>query len=181
MELRVIRTDAAVNHGNSGGGLYNARGEVIGIVNAKMADDSIDNIGYAIPSNVARAIADNVIYYCTDSSRECVYRVLLGIQVKVSESYAEYDKESGKVRKREVISVDSINADSLVGSYLNIGDVINSITIDGVKHDVTRLFHVVDSMLDARVGSSVVINVTRGAQTLDVNIPIVEGMITAYN
>ena len=86
MELRVIRTDAAVNHGNSGGGLYNARGELIGIVNAKMADDSIDNIGYAIPSNVARAIADNVIYYCDGSSRECVYRVLLGIQVKVGKA-----------------------------------------------------------------------------------------------
>lgn len=180
MELRVIRTDAAVNHGNSGGGLYNAKGEIIGIVNAKMADDSIDNIGYAIPSNVARAVADNIIFYCRDGNRESVYRVLLGITVKVSESYAEYDKETGKVRKREVISVDSIEATSSVGSYLNIGDIINSITIDGVKHDVTRLFHVVDSMLDARVGSSVVINITRGEQTLDVTVPILESMLTAW-
>ena len=59
--LRVMRTDAAVNSGNSGGGLFNEKGELIGIVNAKDADDSVDNIGYAIPSNIARAIADNAI------------------------------------------------------------------------------------------------------------------------
>lgn len=180
MELRVIRTDAAVNHGNSGGGLYNSRGELIGIVNAKMANDSVDNIGYAIPSNVAKAVADNIIYYCKDGSRECVVRVIMGITVKTAEAYSEYDKESGKIYKREKISVDSIETTSSVGQYLNIGDVINSITIDGVKYDVTRLFHVVDSMLNARVSSTVVMNITRSGETLDVTIPIIGEMLTDY-
>ncbi len=180
MELRVIRTDAAVNHGNSGGGLFNSRGELIGIVNAKMADDSIDNIGYAIPSNVARAVADNVLYYCKDGSRECVVRVIMGITVRTAEAYSEYDKENGKIYKRERISVDSIEPTSSVGTYLNVGDVINSITIDGVKYDVTRLFHVVDSMLNARVSSVVVMNITRGNEVIDVTIPITEAMLTDY-
>jgi len=180
MELRVIRTDAAVNHGNSGGGLFNSRGELIGIVNAKMADDSIDNIGYAIPSNVARAVADNIIYYCKDGTRECVVRVIMGITVKTAEAYSEYDKETGKIYKRERISVDSIESTSSVGAYLNIGDIINSITIDGTKYEVTRLFHVVDSMLNARVNSTVVLNITRGDEVKDVTIPITNAMLTDY-
>ena len=180
VELRVIRTDAAVNHGNSGGGLFNRKGELIGIVNAKMADDSIDNIGYAIPSNVAKAIADNILYYCKDGTRECVVRVIMGITVKTSEAYTEYDKETGKIYKRERISVDSIEATSEVGAYLNIGDVINSITIDGVKYDVSRLFHVVDSMLNARAGSVVVMNVTRSGEVIEVTVPITASMLTEY-
>ncbi len=60
-KTRVVRIDAAVNGGNSGGGLFNAKGEVIGIVNAKLVDEEIENIGYAIPSNIATAVANNII------------------------------------------------------------------------------------------------------------------------
>jgi S1-C subfamily serine protease len=52
--LPEIRTDAAINHGNSGGGLFNARGELIGIVNAR--DDSEDFLGYAIPINTVTTV-----------------------------------------------------------------------------------------------------------------------------
>ena len=69
VDLRVMRTDAAVNSGNSGGGLFNDKGELIGIVNAKSGNTSEENIGYAIPSNVAIAIADNAIDYSRFSER----------------------------------------------------------------------------------------------------------------
>jgi putative serine protease PepD len=57
-----IQTDAAINHGNSGGPLFDLRGEVIG-VNAQIQSDSGDNagIGFAIPSNTVKAIADQLI------------------------------------------------------------------------------------------------------------------------
>ncbi len=180
IELRCIRIDAAVNSGNSGGGLFNAKGELIGIVNAKLSDSSVDNIGYAIPSNVAKAVADNIIYYCDGTSKESVYRCLLGVSVGATESSAEYDAESGKIFKKERVVISDISDTGAAKGVLEVNDVINSITIDGVKHDVTRMFHVVDSMLNARVGSTVVINVTRNGETKDVTVNITSEMLTAY-
>jgi putative serine protease PepD len=57
-----IQTDAAINHGNSGGPLLNAGGKVIGI-NAQIESDSggNDGVGFAIPSNTVRSIASQLI------------------------------------------------------------------------------------------------------------------------
>jgi putative serine protease PepD len=57
-----IQTDAAINHGNSGGPLLNAQGKVIG-VNAQIASDSggSDGVGFAIPSDTVRSIARQLI------------------------------------------------------------------------------------------------------------------------
>ena len=181
ISLRVMRTDAAVNNGNSGGGLFNSRGELIGIVNAKIVDSTVDNIGYAIPSNVAKYIAENILFYCDgDSALTSVYRCMLGITVKAVGLYTEYDKENGVVMRRERIAIEAVASDaaSSVKAALKADDIINSITIDGKEYKVTRMFHVVDTMLNARVDSSVVFNVTRGGETLDVSLKLTQDMLT---
>jgi putative serine protease PepD len=57
-----IQTDAAINHGNSGGPLLNARGQVIGM-NAQIESDSGGNegVGFAIPSNTVRSIVTQLL------------------------------------------------------------------------------------------------------------------------
>jgi hypothetical protein len=165
--VRVIRTDAMVNKGNSGGGLFNSKGELIGIVNAKNND-----IGYAIPSNVAKYIADNIIYYCDGETKTSVKKCLLGITVQIEGLYTEYDTETGVLYKKERVAVKSINSTSVAKNILKVGDVINHITIDGVKYEVSRIFHVVDSMLNARANSNIVINVTRGGEALDLSVKV---------
>ena len=180
VSLRVMRTDAAVNSGNSGGGLFNDKGELIGIVNAKDADETIDNIGYAIPSNVAKAISDNIIYYCDNTEKTSVYRCMLGVEVGIRSVYTEYDKETGVVRKMQTVGVKSVNASGAAHGYLKAGDIVNSVTVDGVKREVTQTYHLIDHMLYARVGSSVVINVTRGSEKMDITIPITESALYAY-
>jgi putative serine protease PepD len=58
----AIQTDAAINHGNSGGPLLNMKGEVIGITSQIESDSGgNDGVGFAIPSNTVRAIAQQLI------------------------------------------------------------------------------------------------------------------------
>lgn len=61
----VIQTDAAINHGNSGGGLINSSGELIGIntsvIRRSEAGDIVEGIGFAIPSNTVRMIVEQII------------------------------------------------------------------------------------------------------------------------
>lgn len=52
-----IQHDAPINNGNSGGSLINMRGEVIGINTTKIIDDKVDNMGFAVPINLAQSLA----------------------------------------------------------------------------------------------------------------------------
>lgn len=49
--MKLMQTDTAINPGNSGGGLFDAEGNLIGIVNAKSTGSEIDGLGFAIPIN----------------------------------------------------------------------------------------------------------------------------------
>ena len=57
----LIKTDAAINPGNSGGPLVNMAGEVIGITSAKLAAVDVEGVGYAISTNTARPIIEELI------------------------------------------------------------------------------------------------------------------------
>ena len=181
IELRVIRTDAAVNSGNSGGGLFNAKGELIGIVNAKVADTSVDNIGYAIPSNVAKYFTQNIIDFCDGTAKETPYRCYVGIMVQNAEAYTVIDEQTGKIRKMEKVSVKSLADKTHAKGVLEEGDVITAITIDGKKYEVTRLFHVTDNMLNARPGSSVVFHVIRDGKAIETKLTMTDNMLEPYN
>ena len=176
IEVRVMRIDTAVNSGNSGGGLYDASGRLIGIVNAKYADS--ENMGYAIPSNVVKYIADNILYYCDGKDNENVVRSQIGINVDAKALYTVYDTETGKVHKREVVSITKVDSKSLANGKLKVGDVINSITIDGVTYEVNRMFVVSECLFNARVGSVVSINITRDGTEKTVDITITESVLT---
>lgn len=59
--LNVIQTNAAVSPGNSGGGLFDSTGALIGIVNAKSSGEDQEGLGFAIPINTAMEIATDII------------------------------------------------------------------------------------------------------------------------
>ena len=61
--MHLMQTDAAVNPGNSGGGMFNGQGELAGIVVAKSADSTVDNIGFVIPINSALDILGDLKQY----------------------------------------------------------------------------------------------------------------------
>lgn len=159
-DFRVIRVDAAVNSGNSGGGLYNEKGELIGIVNAKIVSSSIENIGYAIPSNVAVAVAENII---ANGGTFC--RAVLNVTVNSVDPHMVYDANTFLTSVAETVVVDTVNAGAgkLIG--LTSGDTVLSVKIgDREAVNVTRSFHVIDEMLNARIGDVVTVTVLRSGK-----------------
>ena len=178
--FRVIRIDTAVNSGNSGGGLYNDKGELIGIVNAKTASSSVENIAYAIPTSVVRAIAENVLYYCDGENVKTVQRGYLGVTVAKTDSRAVVNTETGTVSIEETIAIDSVTAGGLAEGVLQSGDVLISLTVRGTTTMITRQYHLVDSLLDARPGDTVTLRVRRNGEEMDLNMTITEENIVSY-
>ena len=60
-QMTLMQVNASVNPGNSGGGLFNANGELIGIVNAKSSSSDAEGLGFAIPINTAMEMAKQMI------------------------------------------------------------------------------------------------------------------------
>jgi len=61
MSMELIQTDAAISPGNSGGGLFNASGSLVGIVNAKASSSNSEGLGFAIPVSSVKTIISNLI------------------------------------------------------------------------------------------------------------------------
>ena len=178
--IRVMRTDAAVNPGNSGGGLFNASGEVVGIVNAKSAEESVDNIGYAIPSNVAKSIVENIIDYCDGTNKTCVYRCILGVTVSATNLRVDYNEESGAIKKLEDVVVSDVAQDSAVKELFKKGDVIKSVTIKGKTYEITRQHQLIDAMLDVRQGTNITFKILRGEEEIEFTVNATNDMLEPY-
>ena len=178
--LRVMRTDAAVNPGNSGGGLFDVEGKVVGVVNAKSTDDEVDNMGYAIPANVAKNIVENILYYCDGTDKTCVYRCILGVTLESKNPRADYDPETGKLRLSEEVTVSSLTSSSPLRGKLSVGDVITAITVDGIRLEVNMRHTIIDHMLNARAGSTVKIEYLRDGKEGSATITATESMLEPY-
>lgn len=167
--MRVIRTDTAINSGNSGGGLFNSKGELIGIVNAKTVLSGVENIGYAIPINVAAGIADCVI---DNDSKKCI----LGITVAASASVVTYDSAKNSVAIIESVVVDSITAGGLADGVLQKGDLLLSVKINNDEFfSITRIFHLSDYLYKARQGDILSLEINRGGEILILQMTVGSG------
>ena len=120
MSMNLIQTDCAINSGNSGGALFNSYGEVIGMTNAKYSSSnsssaSIDNIGFAIPSNTVSNIVTSII------EKGYVEKVYIG--VTVSASYGQ--RGSQKVQGVTVQSV--VEGSPADEAGIQKGDIITAV------------------------------------------------------
>lgn len=90
---KYIQTDAAINPGNSGGALFNMKGELVGINSAKVADTTVEGIGYAIPISDIKEDMERMMNQETRSLVEESERGYLGVSVSnvTSEINQAYD------------------------------------------------------------------------------------------
>ena len=90
----LIQTDAAVNPGNSGGAMLNSQGEVIGIVSAKLSDETVEGMGYAIPISYAWDIIQQMVDNDVVSELDASYLGIAGRDI-TSEMSEEYNVPTG--------------------------------------------------------------------------------------
>lgn len=118
--INMFQIDAPVNSGNSGGPLYNDRGEVIGVVTAKYKDSGVEGLGFAIPINDAMRIAEDLIEkgYVTG-------KAYMGIVLETSEQYQWYAAYTGLPAGAPVKEVEKGSCAETAG--VRSGDIITRI------------------------------------------------------
>ncbi len=171
---RVMRVDAAINSGNSGGGLYNSKGQLLGIVNAKATSTSIENMGYAIPIDVVKGIADYAIENCDGENNRKIKKLYLGIGGIVNSSKAVYD---GKVaRVVEEIAVGEISDGSMVKDILQQGDILQAVEFDGIRYEITRSFSLPDCLWNVKAGmtNSIKFYIIRDGEKTSVDVAVTQ-------
>ncbi len=176
--MRVLRFDAAVSPGNSGGGLCKSMGERLGIVNAISVVANVDGVNYAIPANVINACVRRFEADCIGKPQTYITKPLLGISVLESNSVAVFDSVSGKVKVEAQVIIDSVEEGSLASGILQKGDRILSVEYEGKVYPVNRNFVIVDLTLGAKVGDSMVYTLVRSGETLQKTIIISENCMT---
>ncbi len=158
----VIQTDAAINPGNSGGPLINIHGEVIGINSSKIVAQNFEGMGFAIPANEARSIAEQIL-----QTGHAVHPALgisgYSLNAVPEQYWPDVPVDYG-------IWVRAADSSDAKAAGIKPQDVI--VSIDG---------HTVKSMADLRTylfqkqpGQTVTLRLYRGSQQLNVKVKLGE-------
>ena len=157
IRMNLLQTDAPINPGNSGGGLFNIRGELVGIVNAKSTGTDIEGIGFAIPSDDALKVYEDLINY--------------GYVTGTPTIYVAYDMQySGGVYVTEVIKKGT--GDN--SSKLQVNDLIYGAVVDGKNVEITSKAQLDSIIANSQIGSELTLYVRRGYKTGTVTVRIYE-------
>ena len=167
INMQYIQTDAAINPGSSGGALLNLYGQVVGINAAKITTTEIEGICFAIPTNIAKDVINDIVKngYVSD-------RVRLGITIR---SLSSYEAQMYNVPQGLVIV--GFSADSeLPGKGAEIGDIITA--INGVETTTSNSLY---SQLEKfKAGDKVKLSIYRQAsgdqkaRTFEIEVTLLE-------
>ena len=162
-EMTLLQTNTALNEGNSGGALFNMQGQVVGITNMKMMSyyNSIEGIGFAIPSSTCKAVTDALI-----ADGKVSGRTSIGITVGEipDEAKEAYNLPSG-------LYVSDVSKGSDAEKQgIQKGDVITA--FDGVECLTTSEVLKIKESLS--VGDKMTLTVYRDGESFDVDITLMD-------
>ncbi len=163
-----IQTDAAINPGNSGGALVNARGELIGINTAIFSETGgYQGIGFAVPSNLARHVMDDLLKYGEVQRGSIPGIVVMSLTTELADRL-------GAASTRGALINQMTNKSDAYAAGLRPGDVIiafNSRPVDDASAFMRML-------ADSKVGSEARLEIVRESRHLEVTVPITRSRST---
>lgn len=163
-EMTAIQTDAAINPGNSGGALVNIAGQVIGINSMKISSDTVEGMGFAIPSNdVVEIIAE------LEANGEVV-RPVLGISLLDLSQISE-QQQSAVLKLPDEVNSGVVVAQVEAGSAAEQGGLEQYDVIVGFNgEEITDTIELRQAIYSTDVGQEVEIEVYRGGELVTVNV-----------
>ncbi len=164
---RVMRISAPINTGNSGGGLFNARGELLGIVSVKSNDTSktsVDCIAYAIPSTLAINIATRAM------RNSSVERADFGITLEhdAGSNVSSVTLENGKTIAKRAVRVKSSTGES----GLEVGDIILSFSFSTYSVTMVNMYSLEDYAFAMNKGERVTFEILRGGHSMQITAEV---------
>lgn len=176
LDMLTMRIDAPVNHGNSGGGLFDASGRFLGIVNGGSevrvrTDDgyetiAIDGYGFAIPANRALSVAQSIIDNA-EEGKKAAYYGLLGTFETVS-SRGQFNSLTQTVDIIEKVSVAKVESGSPFSKEI-VGKILTNITVkdsedkETVNCDIVRRHQAETVLFNIRMGDKVTLTFDDGS------------------
>lgn len=155
---KLLQTDAAINPGNSGGALVSSSGKVIGINTVKIGATDVEGIGFAILSNIAKPIVDELI------KNGKIVRPYIGISgISLDDNMA---KRYNLVKGVYVAKIESSSAAYNAG--IKVGDVI--VKID--DKEITTIEELNEIKNSKSVGDTVKITVYRDGKNTEINVKL---------
>lgn len=161
----LIQTDAAINHGNSGGPLINLAGQIVGI-NTLVVRDSVggapaEGLGFSVPSNTVRSVAEQLI------SRGKIEYPFIGISY--TEVTPQLSSEMGLTTKHGVMVTQITSSSPAAIAGLKTQDVVTAIDSYSIDEDNTLR----SILFRFRVGDQVTLTVERGGQAVQLKLTLV--------
>ena len=174
---RVIRHEAYITNGNSGGGLFDYDGNLVGITNGGSSLEA--DIKYAIPADLAQKVADQLIEnYKEDST--CYSLKIFDTKItsyKLSQK-SKYNETTGLVEIYETLLVTGLAEGSVFDGKLVVhgngvtGDYLVSATLAGNKINLTRSYNLEELMLCAKPNDVLILEVIRDGEAESVFVEI---------
>lgn len=165
--LTLMQTDAAVNPGNSGGGLFNGAGQLIGIVESKTSATGIEGLAFAIPIN---SVKDEIDQLITDGKVQG--KPSIGISITdVSESNAQYYNLS-----EPGVYIAQVTGENAEKAGFKAGDKIVSLNGDKIANSDD----LIKKVRACKIGDTVTVVVMRSGQEIKIKTKL-EDSTTAAN
>lgn len=177
MKHRVITHDAYITHGNSGGGLFDYNGNLVGITNGGETDD--DRVNYAISSDIVEKVANKLIAnHKLDSTQTKLQVCNLQIANFTYDTFSKNNPQTGVVEVTNKFKVLTIAETSAFNNKLQVDDVYISVSVNGRVIELKRDYMFDELMLTLEVGDVLKFKVQRigEAEPIEVQATLTSNM-----